>query len=75
MFILCFFSYHDISNSFHSFCWDAGSQEMQPINENVEICSNHEECDARRSQIKLTKGFAAKEQVKGHMASSFFHSL
>ncbi|ESR57388.1 RNA demethylase ALKBH10B [Citrus sinensis] len=48
---------------------DSGSQEMQPITENVEICSNHEECDARRSQIKLTKGFAAKEQVKGHMVN------
>ncbi|KAK2649191.1 hypothetical protein Ddye_016680 [Dipteronia dyeriana] len=46
---------------------DSGSQEVQPANENVEICSNHEDCDARRSQIKLTKGFSAKEQVKGHM--------
>ncbi|KAK1560940.1 hypothetical protein Q3G72_032561 [Acer saccharum] len=46
---------------------DSGSQEVQPDNENVEICSNHEDCDARRSQIKLTKGFSAKEQVKGHM--------
>lgn len=40
---------------------------------NVEICSNHDDCEARRAQIKLTKGFSAKESVKGHMVSSFFH--
>ncbi|KAK6260135.1 hypothetical protein SCA6_014609 [Theobroma cacao] len=45
---------------------DAGSQEVQHVEENVDICSNHEECDARPSQIKLTKGFSAKEHVKGH---------
>lgn len=41
---------------------------------NIDICSNHEECEGRSSQFKLTKGFAAKESVKGHMASSFFIS-
>ncbi|EOX94852.1 Oxidoreductase, 2OG-Fe(II) oxygenase family protein, putative isoform 2, partial [Theobroma cacao] len=45
---------------------DSGSQEVQHVEENVDICSNHEECDARPSQIKLTKGFSAKEHVKGH---------
>lgn len=46
---------------------------MQPsfMNNNNSICSNHEECEGRSSQIKLTKGFTAKESVKGHMASSF----
>ena len=53
----------------------AGSQEMQASPMNVNICSNHEECEGRSSQFKLTKGFAAKESVKGHMASSFFQKL
>ncbi|XP_017985192.1 PREDICTED: uncharacterized protein LOC18613415 [Theobroma cacao] len=48
---------------------DSGSQEVQHVEENVDICSNHEECDARPSQIKLTKGFSAKEHVKGHMVN------
>ncbi|CAH8338393.1 unnamed protein product [Eruca vesicaria subsp. sativa] len=30
------------------------------------ICQNHEDCDARSSEIKPIKGFQAKEQVKGH---------
>ncbi len=55
--------------------WNAGSQEVQPNLENLDICSNHEDCEARPGQIKLTKGFSAKEPVKGHMASSFFHNL
>jgi alkylated DNA repair protein alkB family protein 5 len=46
-----------------------------PTVENINICSNHEDCEARPGQIKLTKGFSAKEPVKGHMASSFFHNL
>ena len=54
---------------------NAGSQEVQHVEENIDICSNHEECNARPSQIKLTKGFSAKGQVKGHMVSSFFHNL
>lgn len=49
----------------------AGSQEVQPFSEHVEICSNHEQCEERRAQIKMTKGFVAKEPVKGHMASLF----
>ncbi|XVE73193.1 hypothetical protein DITRI_Ditri11bG0097700 [Diplodiscus trichospermus] len=48
---------------------DSGSQEVQHVEENINICSNHEECDARPSQIKLTKGFSAKEHVKGHMVN------
>ncbi|XVF32639.1 hypothetical protein REPUB_Repub17cG0099700 [Reevesia pubescens] len=48
---------------------DSGSQEVQHVEENIDICSNHEECDARPSQIKLTKGFSAKEQVKGRSAN------
>lgn len=46
---------------------DSGSQEVQPASEsNDGICANHEDCSARPSQIKLTKGFTAKEHVKGH---------
>lgn len=49
---------------------------MQGSNENgEEICSNHEDCNARPTQIKLTKGFTAKEQMKGHTASAFFRNL
>ncbi|PPD70350.1 hypothetical protein GOBAR_DD32766 [Gossypium barbadense] len=47
----------------------ARSQEVQHVEENIDICSNHEECDARPSQIKLTNGFSAKEHVKGHMVN------
>nr|KYP70667.1 hypothetical protein KK1_009895 [Cajanus cajan] len=42
---------------------DSGSQEMQPSAINNNICSKHEECEGRSSQIKLTKGFTAKESV------------
>ncbi|GMJ01118.1 AtALKBH10B [Hibiscus trionum] len=48
---------------------DSGSHEVQHVDENIEICSNHEECEARSSQFKLTKGFSAKEHVKGHMVN------
>lgn len=44
---------------------------MQGNAENVKICSDHEECRARLEQIKLTKGFSAKESVKGQMVSIF----
>lgn len=39
--------------------------------ESTEICSNQQDWEARRAEIKMTKGFVAKESVKGHMASSF----
>ncbi|OWM77929.1 hypothetical protein CDL15_Pgr018498 [Punica granatum] len=42
---------------------DSGSQEVHPVPEEMELCSNHEQCESRSSQIKLTKGFAAKEPV------------
>ncbi|KAI3439453.1 Fe2OG dioxygenase domain-containing protein, partial [Psidium guajava] len=48
---------------------DSGSHEMQPALENLDVCSNHELCEARAAQIKLTKGFTAKEPVKGHMVN------
>ncbi|GAB4841180.1 hypothetical protein Ancab_021924 [Ancistrocladus abbreviatus] len=53
----------------HSEITDTGSQEEQANFERVEICDNHENCGGRREQIKITKGFVAKEPVKGHMAS------
>ncbi|XP_051141725.1 RNA demethylase ALKBH10B-like isoform X2 [Andrographis paniculata] len=47
---------------------DAVSQEAQPLSpEQPRICSNHGECGARCDQIKMTKGYIAKEPVKGHM--------
>ncbi|BAT85401.1 hypothetical protein VIGAN_04294200 [Vigna angularis var. angularis] len=48
---------------------DSGSQEMHSSALNNNICSNHEGCEGRSSQIKLTKGFSAKESVKGHMVN------
>ena len=50
--------------------FNAGSHEVQANLDHTEICDNHEDCLARREQIKITKGFVAKEPVKGHMASS-----
>ncbi|KAG8370698.1 hypothetical protein BUALT_Bualt13G0010400 [Buddleja alternifolia] len=41
----------------HSEITDSGSQEVQHFPEHVDICSNHEECEERRAQIKMTKGF------------------
>lgn len=49
---------------------NVGAHEVQTTLDHIEICDNHEDCAARRDQIKLTKGFVAKEPVKGHMASS-----
>jgi hypothetical protein len=49
---------------------------VKPASENNDdICANHEDCGLRTTQIKLTKGFTAKEHVKGHTASSFFQNL
>ncbi|GFP82012.1 hypothetical protein PHJA_000344500 [Phtheirospermum japonicum] len=48
---------------------DSGSQETQIFPEHVDICCNHVECEARGAQIKMTKGFVAKEPVKGHMVN------
>lgn len=45
---------------------------MQPVPGEMRLCSSHGQCESRLPQIKLTKGFAAKEPVRGHMASSFF---
>ncbi|XP_010255802.1 PREDICTED: uncharacterized protein LOC104596380 isoform X2 [Nelumbo nucifera] len=46
-----------------------GCQEEQLPLENIRICSNHEDCETRRARIKTTKGFIAKEPVKGHMVN------
>ncbi|XP_043711119.1 RNA demethylase ALKBH10B-like isoform X2 [Telopea speciosissima] len=48
---------------------EAGSQEEQLPVESTQICSNHKDCENRRAQIKTTKGFVAKEHVKGHMVN------
>ncbi|KAK4788209.1 hypothetical protein SAY86_019528 [Trapa natans] len=48
---------------------DSGSQEVQPVPEETELCSSHKQCESRPSQIKLTKGFSAKEPVRGHMVN------
>ncbi|KAF9607162.1 hypothetical protein IFM89_032384 [Coptis chinensis] len=42
---------------------EEGLQEVQLTAENIGICSNHEECEIRRTNIKMTKGFVAKEPV------------
>ncbi|KAL3717529.1 hypothetical protein ACJRO7_009029 [Eucalyptus globulus] len=48
---------------------DSGSQELQPTSEKLEICFDHQDCGDRLTQIKLTKGFKAKEAVKGQMVN------
>ncbi|KAL3647913.1 hypothetical protein CASFOL_008881 [Castilleja foliolosa] len=56
-----------IDEDFTSEITDTGSQEVQHFPEHIDICSNHDHCEARRDQIKMTKGFVAREHVKGHM--------
>ncbi|CAO2839689.1 unnamed protein product [Amaranthus hypochondriacus] len=48
---------------------DSGSHEVRESIDHIEICDSHEDCNARREEIKLTKGFVAKEPVKGHMVN------
>ncbi|XP_024982266.1 uncharacterized protein LOC112518709 [Cynara cardunculus var. scolymus] len=48
---------------------DTGSEEVQPLVETVKICSNQEDLEAWRAQIRIRKGFVAKESVKGHMVN------
>lgn len=48
---------------------DTGSQEVHHRLHCIKICSKHEDCEARWAQINLTKGFIAKEPVKGHMVN------
>ncbi|XP_027366017.1 RNA demethylase ALKBH10B-like isoform X3 [Abrus precatorius] len=60
---------HEEYDSPESEITDSGSQEMHASSMNINICSNHEECEGRSSQFKLTKGFTAKESVKGHMVN------
>ncbi|KAI3678964.1 hypothetical protein L6452_38268 [Arctium lappa] len=48
---------------------DTGSEEVQTLVETVKICSNQEDLEAWLAQIKITKGFVAKETVKGHMVN------
>ncbi|XP_076884559.1 RNA demethylase ALKBH10B-like [Bidens hawaiensis] len=56
-------------NSPKSGITDAGLQEVDTPVESIEICSNEEDWEARRAEIKMTKGFIAKESVKGHMVN------
>ncbi|KAK1428244.1 hypothetical protein QVD17_17074 [Tagetes erecta] len=56
-------------NSPKSGITDAGLQETHSVVESVEICSSEEDWEARRAEIKMTKGFVAKESVKGHMVN------
>ncbi|XP_054781343.1 RNA demethylase ALKBH10B-like [Prosopis cineraria] len=48
---------------------DSGCQEVQGSLTNINICSKHEECQGRSSQMTLRKGFQAKETVRGHMVN------
>ncbi|XP_074268964.1 RNA demethylase ALKBH10B-like [Silene latifolia] len=45
---------------------DTGSQETM---DHSEVCDSHGNCISRREQIKLTKGFVAKEPMKGRMVN------
>ncbi|KAI3676515.1 hypothetical protein L1987_86125 [Smallanthus sonchifolius] len=57
------------ANSQKSGITDSGSNEMHSAVESIEICSNQEDWEARRAEMKITKGFVAKESVKGHMVN------
>ncbi|XP_077218474.1 RNA demethylase ALKBH10B-like isoform X2 [Tasmannia lanceolata] len=46
-----------------------GSQEGQFSSQNIQICSENEDLERRLDRIKTTKGFVAKEPVKGHMVN------
>ncbi|XP_071738271.1 RNA demethylase ALKBH10B-like [Rutidosis leptorrhynchoides] len=48
---------------------NTGSKDVQMLVENNNICSNQEDLEARKAQIQLTKGFIAKESVRGHMVN------
>nr|DAD33533.1 TPA_asm: hypothetical protein HUJ06_012384 [Nelumbo nucifera] len=48
---------------------EGGSHEDELPLENTWFCSNDEDCETRRAKIKITKGFVAKEPVKGHMVN------
>ncbi|MCD7468014.1 hypothetical protein HAX54_005799 [Datura stramonium] len=48
---------------------EASRPLIQPLLESVEFCSNHENCEARHADIKMTKGFVSKEPVKGHVVN------
>ncbi|KAL8103982.1 hypothetical protein AgCh_028268 [Apium graveolens] len=41
-----------------------GSHEVQHMLQNIEICSDQENCEARRAPINMTKGFVAKGPMK-----------
>ncbi|KAI3829663.1 hypothetical protein L1987_03790 [Smallanthus sonchifolius] len=57
------------NNSPKSGITDAGLHEVHSSVGSIEICSNEEDWEARRAEIKMTKGFIAKESVKGHMVN------
>ncbi|PWA64248.1 oxidoreductase, 2OG-Fe(II) oxygenase family protein [Artemisia annua] len=62
--------FFSIADSLNFIFFDtAGSQEEHSAVESTEICSNQEDWEARRAEIKMTKGFIAKESVKGHMVN------
>ncbi|KAG6505302.1 hypothetical protein ZIOFF_037657 [Zingiber officinale] len=55
---------------------DKGSQEELGSVVEVNVCTERGDCLAPRPErIKISKGFVAKEAVKGHMASSILTSL
>nr|GMD18572.1 RNA demethylase ALKBH10B-like [Ipomoea batatas] len=46
------------------------SQDVQPISEHFEFCSSHENCEARRSQFKMTKGVHGVAGQNGELSGS-----
>lgn len=51
---------------FHRFLESNGDKESSESTQIIAV----EEIEERSARIKITKGFVAKEPVKGHMASS-----
>ncbi|KAK1294615.1 hypothetical protein QJS10_CPA16g01464 [Acorus calamus] len=47
-----------------------GSQSSNPSSDNLQsLCSDHDDCTTRPTRIKTSRGFIAKEPVKGHMVN------
>lgn len=61
--------YSNIGGLANSDITNGGYQNVQPEFENLELYSINEDCEAYHAQIKVSKGFVAKEPVKGQMVN------
>lgn len=52
------------------FVWFLGPQEAPASSDKADVMKAEVDGSVRPERIKISKGFVAKESVKGHMASS-----